>query len=236
MLGARKIKLRELNKNRMKFNEKKLFQLISKLKKVELLEYIKSCYYEMDDKQQRSIFGELYNKSVNKNRTPEKLYLEIKSFCEKSNAGYYYAPFNINSKNFMYTPNETDEWFDELSEYLDASSNLVKEKKYKIANNCFENLYSLIEKMEEGEEIVFADEYGTWMISTELDYDEAYIKSLAKTKNEKEFTEKVIPLLIRDSYESFSSKIYKKIKKVSKIKQMREVDKEIELQEIKISK
>ncbi len=218
----------------MEINEKTLFQILQKLRKSEILEYLKSSYYEMEDKQRRNVYLDLYNEKVNKGLKSQELYTRVLTFHEKSIKGDYYAPFNINSKNYRYIPNETDEWFTELSFYLDETSKLVKKKEYKIANDCFERLYDLISKMEDGEEIIFADEYGTWMISTKLDYDNAYISSLSKTENENNFTERVLPLLIRDSYESLSSKIYSKIKKAANTKQLKKVELKIKQKDIRI--
>ena len=73
----------------------------------------------------------------------------------------------------------------------------------------FNLLYELIEKMEDGEEIIFADEYGRWMIpGDEQDFLNAYISSLAAVKTPEEYTTVVIPLLKRDSYTSFCNKVY----------------------------
>ena len=73
----------------------------------------------------------------------------------------------------------------------------------------FDILYELIEKMECGEEIIFAEEYGSWMIpGDEQDFLNAYISSLAKVKTPEEYTKVVIPLLKRDSYTSFCNKVY----------------------------
>ena len=201
----------------MIIKEKILFPLFDKLKKSELIEYLKSSFDEMDDTQKRHIFSDLYKEKINKGKTSEKLFLEVKAFYDKSIRGFYYESFYINSKNFMDIPDKTDEWFSELGNYLDESTKLVRRKEFETANKCFEYLYDLIEKMENGEEIIFADEYGTWMITADLDYDEAYIKSSAQTDSDEEFIRKVIPLLIRDSHESFSGKIYHKIKKLSDI-------------------
>lgn len=219
----------------MSINEKKLFQLLMKLKKVELIDYLKISFSEMNDKQKRHVFRDFYDETTNSDRTPQKLYSDIKSFYKRSNDGAYYVPFNINSQNYMYVPNETDEWFSELSKYLDESSKLVKVNMFDLANRCFEKLYDLIEKMGNGDEIIFAHEYGTWMITAKLDYDESYIKSIAKTSNEVEFTKKLIPILIRDSYESLSGKIYDKVKKYSNAKQFEEIRKAIKSRNIKVS-
>jgi len=39
-------------------------------------------------------------------------------FYEMASDGYYYAPFDINSKNCSDIPKETDAWFDEIGDYL----------------------------------------------------------------------------------------------------------------------
>ncbi len=217
----------------MKIEEKILFPLLDKLKKDELNEYLKTSFYEMEDRQKRDVFGKMYEEKLSEKRSPQKFYSEIKKFHEKSINGDYYAPFIINSKNFSDIPQETDEWFSELSYYLDESSRLVESEEYNLSNSCFELLFDLISKMENGEEIVFADEYGTWMIICDTDYDESYIKSLAKIEDEIIFTEKVIPLLKRDSLESLSGGIYGKIGKYSTKEQLKLVEQEIELRKIK---
>ncbi len=60
-------------------------------------------------------------------------------------------------------------------------------------------LYDLIEKMGDGDEIIFADEYGTWMIpGDEKVYIKAYIESLAATKVPDDYAKMTIPLLRKD--------------------------------------
>ncbi len=217
----------------MEINKKTIFKIFEKLKKPELLEYLKSSFIEMEDKQRRAVFQELYNETTNKNINPKQLYSKIVAFHKKSVNGEYYAPFNINSKNFRNIPNETDEWFSEMSYYLDETTNLVEKKEFKIANQCFEILHDTIEEMGNGE-VVFADEYGDWMLVTKTDYEDAYIKSLAQIEEEDKFAEKVVPLLVKDSYQSFSSKIYSKIKKVANSKQLKKVQEQIKLKNIRL--
>lgn len=218
----------------MNINKKILFQIFAKLKKSELLEYLRDSFNEMDDKQRRDVYLDLYNEKVNKDINSKELHTRILSFYKKSIEGEYYAPFKVNSKNYMHIPNETDEWFSELSYYLDETSKLVEKKEFKIAKDCFDKLYDLINKMKDGKEIIFADEYGTWMISTKSDYDNAYIVALSKIEDEINFAERVLPLLIRDSYESLSSKIYSKIKKAANINQLKKVEEGINLKNIRI--
>jgi len=63
--------------------------------------------------------------------------------------------------------------------------------------------------MGDGDEIIFADEYGTWMIpGDEKVYISAYIASLAATKLPEDYANTIIPLLRKDSYESFFNKVY----------------------------
>lgn len=63
--------------------------------------------------------------------------------------------------------------------------------------------------MEDGEEIIFADEYGSWMIpGNEQEFLDSYISSLSKVKTPEEYTQIVIPLLKRDSYMSFYNQVY----------------------------
>src|SRR5438552_3874424 len=74
---------------------------------------------------------------------------------------------------------------------------------------CFGLLYELIEQMERGEEIVFAEEVGSWRIpGDEKVYLRAYIRALADTATPEAFTEAAIALLRRESYASFIHTVY----------------------------
>lgn len=215
-------------------DKNKIFTRIKKMKKSELISLLEIAFAESDKKQRKKIFGEIQEEIQSRGQTPKTLEKEVNKFYEDSINRKYYSPFNINSKNWTHIPFETEDWFSKIGKYLDRSSQLVKDKEYELANRCFEKLYKLIKKMEDGEEIVFADEYGTWMIQSSEDYDKAYIESLSKLENPEIFAEKVIPILKRDSFESFSSKIYSKVKKYGKVAQLKEVEKEIKLQNIRI--
>ncbi|MEA1946098.1 MAG: hypothetical protein U9N83_02205, partial [Thermodesulfobacteriota bacterium] len=85
-----------------------------------------------------------------------------------------------------------------------------------------------------GEEIVFADEYGSWMIpGDEKEYIRAYITSLAKIKSPEDFSGIVIPLIRRDSYESFVNKVYNFAIKVATDEQKSYLKKAIKIKKIK---
>jgi len=213
----------------------KLFGAINKLKKTELVELLEKAFDNMEGKTKRYVFGDLYKLSTKKERTPEKLLDSIRKFHDKSMSGHYYAPFNVNSKNFSDVPEETDEWFDKISDYLDFTSIMVKEGKYEMGLKCFTILFELIDRMESGEEIVFADELGDWMISAKEDYIEKYIIALSKeVKLVEEYVSQLIPRIKSDSYFSFSNGVYKKVKRHSSSIQLKAINKEIKLQSIRV--
>ncbi len=221
----------------MEINKEKLFTVINTLSKSELISLLEDSFDNMEGTSQRNVFGELFKEHTKKERTPEKLLEEIEKFYNKSKKGYYYAPFDINSKNFSDVPEETDEWFDEISDYLDFVSELVEDGENEIALKCFRILFELIDLMECGEEIVFADEFGPWMMHTKEDYIEKYIIAVSKEIKEiEEYVSMLIPIIKNDSYSSFSDKVYKKVKKHSSGIQLKEINKEIKLQSIQIRK
>ncbi len=74
---------------------------------------------------------------------------------------------------------------------------------------CFGILYELIDAMESGKEIVFGDEIGSWMTpGDEKQYVAAYMTSLAATATPEEFTTEALPLIRRDSWQSFAIQAY----------------------------
>lgn len=219
----------------MEIQKNKLFQAVNKLKKSELLSLLEDAFDNMDGKTQRYVFGELFKAHTKKERTPKELLGKIEDFYTKSMAGHYYASFNINSKNFSDIPEETDEWFDEISDYLDFTSTIVEEQQYEIGLKCFTVLFELIDRMESGEEIVFADELGDWMIVAKKDYIEKYIIALSKeVKSVEEYVKILIPRIKSDSYFSFSNGVYKKVKKHSSAVQLKAINKEIKVQSIRL--
>ena len=78
--------------------------------------------------------------------------------------GVYYALFRINSKNFSHIPEETNEWFEKLADLLKSSTQLSKQNEHVMAIECFKRLYDLVEHLSTGEEIVFAEEVGMWLL------------------------------------------------------------------------
>ena len=216
-------------------DEDALFKALKRQTKATLLEFLSLAYYEMTTQQRRHIFGALVEASKPARAVARDSKKESEQFYEDSIAGIYYAPFNINSKNFSHIPEETEEWFEKLSDLLQVSTQLTKQKDHKSAVESFEILYELIEKMECGEEIIFADEYGSWMIpGNEQDFLNAYISSLAEVKTPEEYTKVVIPLLKRDSNTSYCNQVYSLAVKHSNKEQENTLKVAIKEQKIKI--
>lgn len=212
----------------------RLFKFLKKQKENDLLEFLQSSFNYMDTEQRRSVFGKFYNQIEPGRINGEKLLQKIQKFEQDSFAGEYYAPFEINSKNFSEIPQETEMWFEELNELLSSSTQLSKQGDHAVAIECFSILYDLISDMDSGEEIVFADEYGSWMIpGDEKEYIRAYITSLAKMKSPEDFSDLVIPLIRRDSYESFVNKVYNFAIKVATDEQKSYLNKAIKSKKIK---
>jgi len=154
-----------------------------------------------------------------------------------SSAGYYYEPFDINSKNWTYVPEETKEWFEEVGDYLEASRQLTAQgdaASLRHAVACFGILYEMIDVMESGKEIVFAEEIGSWMIpGDDKEYVAAYTTSLAATMGPEEFTEAAIPLIRRDSWQSLASQAYKSAIRAADEEQRKRLEAEVQRQEIR---
>ncbi len=104
----------------------------------------------------------------------EEFFQEVESFYSLSLDEHYYAPFNINSKNFMHIPDETEQWFDTISDLLDNACELVERSEKETVLPAFKLLMDLIKRIKNGDEIIFADEYGSWMINSKQDYKKVY--------------------------------------------------------------
>lgn len=164
----------------------------------------------------------------------KKLLRAIKKFSRESLAGAYYAPFNMNSKNYMFIPPETEAWFDRLGELLTASTQLTMQKDHSLATACFGVLFELVDAMESGVEIVFADEIGSWMIpGNEKRYVVAYLRSLAATTTPEVFTAVAVPLIRRDSGQNFVGEAYRSAIRVATREQRAHLTTEIDRLSIK---
>lgn len=151
-----------------------IFNHLSDLKKKELIAYIDAAWDIMTEKQQRSVFNRLYKELTTKPLNVAEHLAEVEIFYNESLQKKYYAPFHINSKNFMDVPVKTDIWFETISNFLDKTCELVKKGEKDSTLKSFKLLFELIRLMEDGKEIVFAKELGDWMITAKHDYQKVY--------------------------------------------------------------
>ncbi len=212
-----------------------LMQRLSRQPASTLLELLNAAYEVMNQRQRKAVFGKY---AVPEKPAPaidgKKLLREIKKFQQDSLAGKYYAPFNVNSKNWMRIPDETEEWFDRLGQFLTESIQLVKQGEHTNAVACFGLLYELIAAMEDGREIVFADELGSWMIPVdEKKAITAYLKSLAVVASPEQYATVAVPLIKRDSHQSFTDKVYAAALRTANKAQKAYLLAEIERQQVK---
>ena len=199
-----------------------------------LLDLLKRAYNVMKIDQRKDVFGNYAQSLLPEPVDGEDLLIEIEAFRDDSLAGYYYEPFEIRSYNYTHVPEETEAWFEKMGDYLIASRQLTEQGDHTDAVACFRMLYALIEKMESGEEIVFADEYGSWMIpGDEKTYIAAYMTSLAATTTPEAFTEAAIPLIRRDTYQSLATQAYASAIRAADEDQQAHLEAEVRRQEIR---
>jgi hypothetical protein len=218
-------------------NKEHIFHFLSTQDVPKLLDLLSLAYDELDTYQRRVIFGKFLPKIPPAPVHGKALLAEIREFSRKSHSGYYYAPFDINSKNFMNVPEETEEWFEELGGFLKASMQLTSQGEHSDAVMCFRELFALIDKVEDGDEIVFGDEIGSWMIpGDEKAYHTAYFTSLASISTPEEFTEAAIPLVKRDSWQSLAAQAYDSAIRVSTDKQRNLLKAEVKRLKIRVER
>lgn len=215
-------------------NKTRLFEFLAKQKPSFLIELLQAAYNELDTYQRKDVFGKIVEGIPLPDVDGNELLENIKDFHSESLAGYYYAPFQINSKNFSDIPEETEEWFESLGDFLKESTKLTEQGENSIAIECFKILYELIEKMEEGQEIVFAEEIGSWMIpGDEKEYINAYLSTSAAITTPEEYAEIAIPLIHRDSYSSLVNKVYSSAIKIANEKQKSYLEEEVKRKKIR---
>ena len=102
-----------------------LFQFLSTQAGSSLLDLLSTAYDQMNIDQRRWVFGKLVDELPPAPVDGEVLLDEVELFQRESLAGIYYEPFDINSKNWTYVPEETEEWFERLGDLLKASCQLT---------------------------------------------------------------------------------------------------------------
>jgi len=89
-----------------------LFQSLATQDASVLLDLLSTAYDEMDRHQRQTVFDGHVRTLPPAPVDGEVLLDEVRLFQRDSLAEVYYAPFDINSKNWMHVPDETEEWFE----------------------------------------------------------------------------------------------------------------------------
>jgi hypothetical protein len=164
---------------------------------------------ELDSRNSPAGPGEVFPRAEPAPADEGMLLKEVKQFQRDSLTGKFYAPFNMNSKNFTQVPGKTRIWFRRLGQLLTDAARLSEQGDHGYAVACFRMLYELLGAVLRGEEIVFAEECGSWLLPVEeKPLMAAYFASLAATTTPEDYATAVLPLLERDSLESFSKKAF----------------------------
>lgn len=217
-------------------NKQQLIAYFQELEAPDLLRFLDAAYEAMNTDQREAVFGEAIFMATPLPVDGPSLLEQVGQFHSDSVSGKYYAPFDINSKNFMHVPEKTKVWFERLGDLLTDAARLSQQDDHADAIACFRILYELVENMCCGDEIVFADEYGTWMIPVdETQIISAYLASLAATSSPKEYTAAALPLIRRDSCESFSNKTYAAAVRAASGAQKAHLKAEVERLQIRIT-
>ncbi len=217
-------------------DEQEVFAYLKRLKKAVLLDYLRAAFQEMNAKQRRAVFTDAIRQPATATVDSHQLQHEIDQFSRDSLAGNYYAPFNVNSKNFMDVPEATEEWCDRFARFVADASKLTARGEHTQAVACFVMLHELVEAVDSGKEIIFAEEAGSWMIPTDKKaWLRAYLTSLAATATPEAFTAATIPMLQRDSRQSFSGQVYAAALEVATPHQKAHLQTEVQRQKIRTS-
>lgn len=214
-------------------DEEQVFGHLQKKKKAVLLEYLRAAYEEMSIDQRRTVFGDLAHKPVKARIDGEQLWADVEQFRRDSLAQFYYAPFPINSKNFMYVPEETEEWCEHFADLARDACRLTAQGDHAHAVKCFAALFELQRAVDSGEEIIFAEEAGSWMIPIEgKDWLKCYLTSLAATAAPEAFAAAAVPIVAGDSSQSFEDETYASAAAVATPEQRAHLDAELKRRNI----
>lgn len=221
-------------------NKERLFHWLREQERETLLGLLYTAYDFLDYDDRKAVFGVHDRPMAHDRQMPpaqvdgERLLADIRQFATRSREGHYYEPFMMDSNNFMDIPEETAAWFEKMGELLQDSCQLAAQQQYQHAVACFGLLYELIDEMERGDEIVFADEIGSWMIpGDEKQYLTAYMAALAQTATPDAFAEIVIPLARRDSRHSLAGAVYATACRLATAAQRAKLDAEIQRHNIR---
>jgi hypothetical protein len=215
-------------------DEQALFTHLKREKKDVLIEYLREAFRAMDAEQRDDVFGDALPKTKPTAVSGDELLAEIQKFHADSVARRYYAPFNMNSKNFMHIPEKTREWCNNFARFAESATKLTERGEHSQAVECFALLCNVLAKMEYGEEIIFAEEAGCWLIPTEeKTWLTAYLHSLAAIATPEEYAAAAVPLLKRDNSHSSVNRLHAAANKAATPQQRKHLNEEIKRQGIR---
>jgi hypothetical protein len=177
-------------------DKNKLFNFLKRQRPSKLIRLLNVCYDCMSAQEICDVFGAIENKLIKLPIVAKSLLNKIRKFRSESLQGKYFAPFDVNSKNFMEIPKETDAWFEKLGKLLTESSQLSKQGDHINAVKCFRILFELVDKLG-SVDIVFADELGMWMLPIRVEPClRTYFRSAAAILEPEEYVDAVLPIIL----------------------------------------
>lgn len=214
-------------------NDTRLFAFLRHQPTATLLAFLQQAYRQLTVAQRETVFSAISTRVPASTVNGEELVHRITRFHSDSLAGTSYAEFEWNSKNYDHVPEETQAWFDLLNDLLTDSARLTAQGEHTVAVECFGLLYQLIDRMEEGDEIVFAHELGSGMLpGDEQPYLAAFVTSLAAVTTPDVFTATVLPL-IRRVGPTFTGQVYAVAMRVVNTEQRAALKAEVKRQKIR---
>lgn len=218
-------------------NKKRLFDYLKNQDSSMLVRLLEDCYDCMKTQQISEVFSRLEKEMFKKNSLidAELLLQEAEKFNNESRQGVYFAPFNINSKNYMDIPEETQIWFEKLGDLLTESTLLSQQNQHQQTVRCFSILYKLIEDPLLSEQIVFADEVGMWMLPIkEEPCIKAFLTSAAAVLEPQKFVEIALQMINYDRRSSYMYNAYNKALSVANEAQKILLEEELIRQNVRI--
>ncbi len=201
-----------------------------------LVELVLASFDAMHVAQRREVFDHYLKTRAPKHPDAAWLWKEIQAFDRSSRNGDYYAPFDINSKNFSEVPEETTEWCSRTAELIEQTVAITRAGEHSVAVECFGVLLQLIQDMD-NDEIVFADEIGSWMVPVSWNepWLPEYIKAISAVSTPDRFADLVIPILEFDQLQSNTGKAYKSVYGIASENQAKKLRSEIKRRQVRLA-
>lgn len=155
---------------------KLLMQFLGELNKEELLEMYLNIFNTSDYENRLQIFGAFFQEQILKElkKNENEFEISLKKFYTNSLRGKYIDyKWGEDGRYDKITP-ITEQWYDEMTNWLNAVCEILLGGKERLAYNCLVLLMELIDKIEDEIIIVPHDTYGEENIYSKYDYHEIY--------------------------------------------------------------